>query len=362
MKYACVCVEVDFGSVFPSKIRIGLGTYISLTIEVDVSYQWKPKRMNIDSHIEGRFLSIPSTLIVNPVSEDPQKQLKADPALKVSLGSTGPESGTACASDHCKFEGIRELGTENSSLVEPGVVLDQIKLPTNQLDGNMVTHFLRQCTPLFVSPRPLNDVSELEVSGDSGVDISSPPGDVHEEEAFKALSSSGGVSFVCLTAAIPVEEEVFTKNGSTSSREGEDHDNKLVVDSQAPLSDAVTSFDDRTSSGAEIEDHDSIVPPSDEAVSKMAPAPVVDLDQTPSSITCLLSKYSLDISNIGGPITISPRGSLADVSQDRAQEASKRQSFYLVFVAVCSPDLQDLKRVPLGWVLREYNATFLAEK
>ncbi|GMH17760.1 hypothetical protein Nepgr_019601 [Nepenthes gracilis] len=179
-----------------------------------------------------------------------------------------------------------------------------------------------------------------------------------------------------------VEEEVFTKNGSTSSIEGEDHDSRLMVDSQAPLSNAMTLFDDRTSSGAEIKDHDSIVPPSDEAVLKMAPAPVVDLDQTPSSITRLSSKYSLDDSNIGGPIIISPRGSLADVSQDRAQEASKLQwlcsredclvtipvvlfveaVFCLDFVAMCSPNLQDLKLVPLGWVLGEYNATFLAEK
>ncbi|GMH04815.1 hypothetical protein Nepgr_006655 [Nepenthes gracilis] len=53
------------------------------------------------------------------------------------------------------------------------------------------------------------DIEELEVSGESRVIISSPPGDAHGEVAVKAPSCSSDVSFVCLNDATPAEEEVF---------------------------------------------------------------------------------------------------------------------------------------------------------
>ncbi|GMH14542.1 hypothetical protein Nepgr_016383 [Nepenthes gracilis] len=212
-----------------SALRIGSGTNFSSSIEVDVSYQWKPKRMNIDNHLEGRILSAPSAPGAIPVSANPLKNLMVAPAPKV----------------------------------EPGVVLDQ-KVPSFQLvcilESNVPPNSyaaMPKCgldnslpetmhSPPFVPPRPLNGLDELEVSGQSRVIISSPPGDAQGEVAFRALSSSGEVSIACLNDATLAEDVVLTKTISSGSRAGEDHDCRLVVDSQAPLSDAVSLFDVRS--------------------------------------------------------------------------------------------------------------------
>ncbi|GMH04818.1 hypothetical protein Nepgr_006658 [Nepenthes gracilis] len=205
---------VYFDAVFPSKIKIGSGTNISSSIEVIFSYQWKPKRMNVDNHLEDRLLSAPSAPATNPISADPQKHLIAALALKVSLVSAGHEFGTACVSARSKSEGLREPSFETSL---------QVKLPSIQPVGNLESNGPRnsyaailRCgiesslhSPLFVSPRPLSDIEELEVSGESRVIISSPPGDAHGEVAVKAPSCSGDVSFVCLNDATTAEEVVF---------------------------------------------------------------------------------------------------------------------------------------------------------
>ncbi|GMH04827.1 hypothetical protein Nepgr_006667 [Nepenthes gracilis] len=161
-----------------------------------------------------------SSLSSFPGSDGSDMKAAHFPSLR---DANSPKDGTACVSAHSKCEGAQEPSFEPSSQVENGVVLDQVKLPSIQLVGNLESNGPRnsyacysRCglesslhSPLFVSPRPLNDIEELEVSGESRVIISFPPGDAHGEVAVKAPYCSSDVSFVCLNDATPAEEEAF---------------------------------------------------------------------------------------------------------------------------------------------------------
>ncbi|GMH04836.1 hypothetical protein Nepgr_006676 [Nepenthes gracilis] len=146
-----------------------------------------------------------------------------------------------------------------------------------------------------------------------------PPGDAHGEVAVMALSSSDEASIVCKFDA-PAVDVVPSKNGSSICRDEVDHDCWLLVDSQAPLDDTMSSIDVLHSPIADIEDLDLMVPPSDGVNWELAPDSPTDLDHTPSSITPLLSKYSLDV-----PIFERPSTSSLNDSHVRAQQKPQRK-------------------------------------
>ncbi|GMH16931.1 hypothetical protein Nepgr_018772 [Nepenthes gracilis] len=76
-----------------------------------------------------------------------------------------------------------------------------------------------------------------------------------------------------------------------------------------PLDDALSSIDILPNLGADIENHDLSIPPSDGMTLEMEPASVIDPDLTPSPISRISKKYSLVASNFGEPVSSSSIGS-----------------------------------------------------
>ncbi|GMH19849.1 hypothetical protein Nepgr_021690 [Nepenthes gracilis] len=77
----------------------------------------------------------------------------------------------------------------------------------------------------------------------------------------------------------------------------------------APCSDICHPIKFRRSN-LDIENHDLLIPPSDGKTSEMVPASAIDPDHTPSPITHLSKKYSLDASIFGELISSCSNGSL----------------------------------------------------
>ncbi|GMH04813.1 hypothetical protein Nepgr_006653 [Nepenthes gracilis] len=138
----------------PSKLRVSQSECPQLSSSSDsppFSPSWLPFGRPIPTPLLVRRRCInwllhipwcPFPIMLNPLlftslAPRSQKHLIAAPALKVSLVSAGHESRTACVSAHSKSEGLRGPSFEPSSQVENGVVLDQVKLPSIQLVGNL---------------------------------------------------------------------------------------------------------------------------------------------------------------------------------------------------------------------------------
>ncbi|GMH02094.1 hypothetical protein Nepgr_003933 [Nepenthes gracilis] len=135
----------------------------------------------------------------------------------------------------------------------------------------------------------------------------------------------------------------------------------------APLDDVLASIDILPKPDAEIVNHDLMVPPSDGKISMMKPMSAIDPDHTPSSITRLSSKYSLDVSNIGEPITTSSNGGHDRDQQKSRSRKKSSKSKVLIWTTLQIADL-DLRvncrfqfesQVPIrncgseaGWALR----------
>ncbi|GMH04805.1 hypothetical protein Nepgr_006645 [Nepenthes gracilis] len=177
------------------------------------------------------------------------------------------------------------------------------------------------CHPIMFRSSNLGNKASKDAPVDDGPILASsplaPPRVALGEVADKALSSYDDVSIV-YQFETPVVEVILTKNGSSFRGDEEGLDCRLLVDSQAPLDDVLSLIDFLPKPGAELENHDLMVPSSDGKISKMVPTSAIDLDHTPSSITRLSSKYSLDVSNIVEPISTSTNG-----IHDRAKQKTR---------------------------------------
>ncbi|GMH16163.1 hypothetical protein Nepgr_018004 [Nepenthes gracilis] len=261
LNFARVYIEVARGAQLPSIIRLKLdGEVPTSPVDIEVTYHGKPVHP-----VKGRSAKLASKkcgfTAEQPIDQSDEQPSDAYPFKLL---------------DKAPILTVVRFAPEILSAEAPSCASHRRKMaPCSDI-----------CHPILFCISNLGHKASEDAPVDAAPNLApppfAPPRDAHGEESVKDLSSSVDVSIVCQYEAPAVE----------------------VV----PLDDALASIDILPKSGAEIENHDLMVPPSDGKF-LMEPASAIDLDHTPSSVTRLLSKYSLDVSNTGEPITTSSNGS-----------------------------------------------------
>ncbi|GMH03516.1 hypothetical protein Nepgr_005355 [Nepenthes gracilis] len=307
-------------STFPSKIRIGSGSTSPLTVEpaveIHVSYPWKPKRRNS----------------ILPDSVGSPKQPMAVPAPRAYSKPAVPESGIDCATGRSETMKSRDPGIERTSLVVP-----RADLQPHQLFGHSETNvpLVSYADALNCGlgiPPPAADEFLIVDSVDQSSDAS----------PFKALDQAPSLKVVrfapeilsaeapscaphrrmlapCSDICHPIKFCESNLGNLASDGIAVDGGPKLASPPFAPrretrgvvpLDDALSSIDILPYPGADIENQDLSIPPSDGMTLELEPASTIDPNLMPSPISHISKKYFPVASNFGEPFSSSSNGSL----------------------------------------------------